>query len=76
MRIDFGQIAVGQAHVEEVRVKNMFPHSPLMLEMVSPHTLGPYSVLNAARPLAADGGSMVLKVQVRAKVIIDTLCRE
>ena len=62
MRIDFGQIAVGQAHVEELRVKNMSP-SPMMLETVSPHTVGPYSVLNAARPLAADGGSMVLKVQ-------------
>ena len=62
MRIDFGQIAVGQAHVEELRVKNMSP-TPMMLETVSPHTVGPYSVLNAARPLAADGGSMVLKVQ-------------
>ena len=48
--------------MEEIRVKNMSA-SPLMLEMVSPHTVGPYSVLNAARPLAADGGSMVLKVQ-------------
>ncbi|KAF0697262.1 Aste57867_12034 [Aphanomyces stellatus] len=61
-KINFGQVAVGQTGVMKLHVVN---NSPVDLDLQAPplHCAGPFSVLNALRVVAANGGFRTLIVE-------------
>lgn len=61
-RLRFGQIAVGQAKVLLLRVKNVgSTHS--RLRCTGLNSMMPFSIVNALRPLEANGGSCTLQLK-------------
>jgi hypothetical protein len=69
-RLDFGQMAVGQVEVAPVIVSNLNPKGTWLKLKQPPNILGPFSIVNALRPLHEFGdlhgkGSRSLFIQFR-----------
>ncbi|KDO29017.1 hypothetical protein SPRG_06072 [Saprolegnia parasitica CBS 223.65] len=60
--LSFGQVAVGQSSVLKLQVINDGPEE-LELHMLALHCMGPFSIVNALRCVAAGGGMATLFVE-------------
>eukprot|EP00943_MAST-04B_sp_MAST-4B-sp1_P008085 g8085.t1 len=54
-KLDFGQMAVGQVEVAPIVVSNLHPKASILRMIQPPNTQGPFSIVNALRPLAEFG---------------------
>jgi hypothetical protein len=57
MRLDFGQMAVGQEEIAPIRITNAHDAAVMLRCLQGPNVQGPFSLVNALRPLAPAGGT-------------------
>ena len=55
LRLDFGQMAVGQEEIAPIRITNTHDAAVMLSVLQGPNVQGPFSFVNALRPLAPAG---------------------
>ena len=55
-RLDFGQMAVGQEEIAPLKVSNIHEGAVVLRMKQGPNVQGPFSIVNALRPLSERGG--------------------